>query len=89
MLVHLDELSMSNTQLTGAGLAHLAYLGSVKTLGVTGCKKFGDAGVKHIVGWSSLQLLSAGGTAITDAGLADLGEAGLIDLEYLDLKGYP
>jgi len=65
----IGAIYLYNTQITDAGLVHLAGLTSLQELFVT------DAGLVHLKGLTSLQTLGLGNTQVTDAGVAKLKEA--------------
>ncbi len=67
------EVDLSFTQITDAGLVHLAGLTSPQDLNLYGTQ-ITDAGLVHLEGLTSLQTLHLFNTQITDAGLAKLRE---------------
>jgi hypothetical protein len=74
----LENLDLTNTQVTGAGLAHLRGLRNLQHLGLWNTK-VDDAGLEHLARLTKLQSLVLDGTRVTDAGLEHL--AGLTHLE--------
>ena len=73
----LDETLTTDTELEC--IERLTSLQELEIVQVT------DAGLEHLKGLTSLQMLSLGDTQITDAGLEHL--EGLTNLQYLDLYG--
>ncbi len=67
-LPQLQELYLSNTEVTDAGLEHLMGLRQLQTLDLSGTKVT-DAGLEHLKGLRELQTLDLSGTKVTDAGL--------------------
>jgi hypothetical protein len=81
----LENLDLTNTPVTAAGLAHLRGLRELRNLGLWNTR-VDDAGLEHLAGLTKLQSLILDGTRVTDAGLRHL--AGLTDLEeWLGLGG--
>ncbi len=78
------EVDLNYTQITDAGLVHLAGLTSLQTLALFNTQVT-DAGLRHLKGLTSLQTLGLSNTQITDAGLVHL--AGLTSLQGLNLSG--
>jgi len=78
----LEILYVGRTSIDGSGLAGLSGR-SLQTLYLRSCKNFGDAGLRHISRFTSLETLWLDGTGITDAGLAAL--APLQRLKFLKL----
>jgi hypothetical protein len=70
-LPHVENLDLTNTRITGAGLEHLKGLTNLRVLGLWKTR-VDDAGLKHIKGLTKMWLLSLDGTNVTDAGLAYL-----------------
>ena len=81
---NLTSLSLWNTQITDAGLAHIAKLNNLTSLHLGGTQVT-DAGLAYISGLNSLTSLHLGGTQITGVGLAHV--ARLNSLTSLDLGG--
>ena len=79
----LDDFT-ADSEVTGAGLAHLTGLTALEELGLGGTQVT-DAGLAHLAGLTALEELYLRGTQVTDAGLAHL--TGLTALEILDLGG--
>ena len=75
-------LSLSNSEVTDAGLKELAGLKSLQTLDLSGTEVT-DAGLKELAGLKSLQTLDLSDTKVTGAGLKEL--AGLKNLQSLNL----
>ena len=65
------ELNLRGTDITDAGLPHIASLKSLKKLHLEKTKVT-DAGLKQLAGLDSLEYLNLYGTEITDAGLETL-----------------
>jgi formylglycine-generating enzyme required for sulfatase activity/dsDNA-binding SOS-regulon protein len=74
---------LSGTQITDAGLVHLAGLTSLESLRLKGTQVT-DAGLVHLKGLTELRSLFLNGTQVTDAGLVHL--KGLTSLEKLYLR---
>jgi len=81
-LPRLETLGIGGTNVTDAGLKHLAGLSQVKRLSIWGTS-ITDSGLEYIQGLTQLESLVIRETAITDAGLRCL--AGLKHLKTLDL----
>ncbi len=83
----LESLNLSGTDITGAGLVHLADLTNLKKLSIGGGyqkpSKVGDDGLAHLSNLSQLEQLVLSDTQITDEGLAHL--SGLTNLKSLYL----
>ena len=77
-------VSLSGTQVTDAGLAHLQGLTRLRWLDLSGTRVT-DVGLAQLHGLTGLQELNLDSTQITDAGLAHL--QGLMGLRWLDLSG--
>jgi hypothetical protein len=77
-LPYLENLDLTNTQITSAGLAHLRGLKKLAALGLWKTK-VDDAGLKHLRNSTKLWMLCLDETSVTDAGLAHL--ANLTNLE--------
>jgi hypothetical protein len=77
-------ISLRHTNITSAGLAHLAALGDLENLDLaeTGID---DAGLAHLYGIKSLRRLNVTGTRVTDAGIEKL-KAALPAVEVIDGK---
>lgn len=73
-------MDLARTQVTDAGLAHLAGMKSLSRLHLENTK-ITDAGLEHLKGLSSLEYLNLYGTEVTDAGIQKL--AGLKNLKKL------
>jgi hypothetical protein len=78
------SVDLRATQVTDAGLKHLAGLKQLRTLLLFG-PEVTDAGLKHLAGLKQLRELDLSGTKVTDAGLKHL--ARLKQLQELGL-GY-
>jgi hypothetical protein len=78
----LENLDLSDTAVSGAGLAHHKGLMGVRVMGLRNTR-VGDAGLEHLKGMTRMWDLALGGTRVTDAGLAHL--AGMAGLRRLDL----
>jgi hypothetical protein len=83
-LNQLQNLSLSYTSVTDAGLVHLKGLTNLSDLWLNGTQAT-DAGLVHLKGLKNLPVLRLEGTQVTDAGLVHL--RGLTKLEKLDLTG--
>jgi len=81
-LPRLETLGISGTNVTDAGLKHIAGLSQVKHLHISRTS-ITDSGLEHIQGLTKLEWLFLRETGITDAGLRHL--AGLKHLTCLDL----
>ena len=67
-------VSLAGTQVTDAGLVHLAGLTALKTLWLaTG--QITDAGLVHLAGLTALKTLTLYDTQVTDVGVAELQQA--------------
>ena len=80
VLSRLRVLSLDNTQVSDAGLKHLADLASLQTLNLENTQ-VSDAGLKHLANLASLQYLWLDNTQVSNAGLKHL--ANLASLQYL------
>lgn len=69
--VHLEKLTLNNTQITDAGLEHLKSLVNLKKLYLVDTS-ITDAGIESIKSLPALEILSLVGTKITDEGLKHL-----------------
>jgi hypothetical protein len=75
-LADLEELWVTaNPQVTDEGMKSLAELGKLKWLSLYGCKRITDDGARQLRGLKNLKFAYFGGTAVTDAGVADLQKA--------------
>jgi acetyl esterase/lipase len=79
-LQHLQELDLTRTRITGAGLANVKDLTTLRKLFLTDTK-VDDSGVTHLNGMKRLELVGLSGTRITDAALDHL--RGLTGLKSL------
>ena len=68
------RVDLNSTQISDAGLVHLAGLTSLRTLRLMDTQ-ITDAGLVHLAGLTSLQGLFLEETQVTDAGVARLQEA--------------
>ncbi len=68
------SLSLSNTQVTDAGLAYLAGLNDLQSLMLDGTQVT-DAGLAHVKRMKNLLALDLSGTHVTDDGIAELTRA--------------
>ena len=68
------SLTLSNSQVTDAGLKELAGLKQLQTLGLSDTQVT-DAGLKELASLKQLQTLVLGGTKVTDAGMQELQKA--------------
>lgn len=83
-LRHLKHLDLRETDMTDAGLAHLAGLTDLRTLSYNGSPNLTDAGLAHLSGLRRLERLWMGETpAIKGPGLSHL--AGLSRLVFLNV----
>jgi uncharacterized membrane protein len=82
-LDRLTQLTLVQSPVTDAGLAHLEGLSNLESLMLRSCTKFSDAGLVHLEGLASLQGLYLDGAKVTDAGLVHLRR--LTQLEKLGL----
>lgn len=78
------DFHLSGTDLTDAGLVHLANVENLAWLHLKDTQITG-AGLRHLAGLKGLKRLHLERTKVSDAGLAHL--AGLENLEYLNLYG--
>ena len=69
-LKHLDTLSLTNSSITGVGLAHLEGLTDLRTLFIFS-SQVSDDGLGHLRKLPRLGILSFSGTKIGDAGLGN------------------
>jgi hypothetical protein len=81
-LTSLEELHISNTQVTDAGLVYLKDLKKLRMLSVD-YSKVTEAGLVHLKEHANLEVLLLNNTRVTDAGLAHL--KGLNNLSSLIL----
>jgi len=79
-----EEIDLSSTKLSDAGLANVQNIESLKSIDLT-ATPVGDDGVLKFEGSESLEVLNLAGTNVTDKGLAKVG--GLKVLRVLDLSG--
>ena len=63
------EVNLIGSEVTDAGLAHLAGLAALKFLHLNDTQVT-DAGLAHLTGLTALEVLGLSGTQVTDAGLA-------------------
>ena len=82
-LREMQDLVLSSTQITDAGLVHVQEMVELHTLQLNGCENLTDTGIVHLSGLKNLQVLNLNATQITDAGLPHL--ARLTNLQQLDL----
>lgn len=83
-LIDLTELYL-NARADDAGLAHLARLTNLESLGINGAPKVRGAGLTHLKTLTRLQRLNLSQSAVGDAGLVHI--APLTRLESLQLAG--
>jgi hypothetical protein len=81
-LTTLQQLDLSYTKVTDAGLAHLKGLTGLQYLDLS-CTQVTDAGLAHLKGLTGLQYLDLSCTQVTGAGMVHL--RGLTALQELDL----
>ena len=77
-LPRVENLDLTNTKITGAGLAHLRHLTGLKYLGLWQTQ-VDDAGLAHIAGLTKLQTLMLDNTKVTYEGMHQL--QGLANIE--------
>lgn len=82
-LREMQDLVLSSTQITDAGLVHVHEMAELHTLQLNGCENLTDTGMVHLSGLKNLQVLNLNATQITDAGLPHI--ARLTNLQQLDL----
>jgi Leucine-rich repeat (LRR) protein len=82
-LSKLETLSLEDTAVTDAGLAHLAALTNLTSVSL-GNSRVTDLGLAHFNGLTKLAALRLNDTQVTDAGLAQL--EGLTRLNRLELS---
>ena len=80
----MTDLSLEETAIGDAGLAHLGRLDELRWLNLYRTK-VGDAGLAHLKSLAKLEHLPLGETRVTDAGLVHL--SGFHRLKYLGLRG--
>ena len=81
----LEELNISSTQITNAGLGRLVgELTHLKKLNFRNTRTINDAGLKRLLQRPKLEVLLCGNTFITDVGLAHIGE--LSALQELEVR---
>jgi hypothetical protein len=80
-----EHVTLSGTEVTDAGLAHLSGLPALETLDLSGTQ-VADAGLAHLTGLPSLQSLNLYGTEVAAAGLVHLQK--MPALRRLGLSGY-
>ncbi|MBP8110523.1 MAG: NACHT domain-containing protein, partial [Caldilineaceae bacterium] len=83
VLTGLQSLDLSSTQVSDAGLVHLAGLTGLQSLNLWQTQ-VSDAGLVHLAGLTGLQSLYLSSTQVSDAGLVHL--AGLTGLQSLYLS---
>lgn len=83
-LTRMEMILLAGTEVTDAGMAHLAASTSLRQMSLKQTA-IGDAGLEHLGGLTNLQELDLTNTKITDKGLAHLH--GLTSLEKLYLDG--
>ena len=79
LLNHFPRLrkpAISQTQVTSAGLEHLAGLTALEDLDLSEDSQIFDEGMSHLSGLTALKRLNLWRVAITDAGLVAIGRAG-------------
>jgi Leucine-rich repeat (LRR) protein/phage FluMu protein Com len=76
-------LGLHNTQVTDAGVKHLAALPGLDTLWIS-WTKVSDAGLKDIAKLTNLHTLRLGGCKVTDEGLRDLAPLTNLRILWLD-----
>ena len=81
-LREMQDLVLSSTQITDAGLVHVQEMVELHTLQLNGCENLTDTGIVHLSGLKNLQVLNLNATQITDAGLPHL--ARLTNLQKLN-----
>ncbi|CAI7832694.1 unnamed protein product [Closterium sp. NIES-53] len=81
----LARLYLSRTQVTDAGLLHIAAISSLNTLSLLGCLGVTGIGMVHVGRLGGLEWLYLQGTGVDDAGLHNL--AYLTKLHVLYLPG--
>jgi hypothetical protein len=64
-------LTLTDTRITNAGLAHLERLSSLRYLSLQDTSVT-DAGLAHLEGLPNLQEVDLDGTKVTDAGVTEL-----------------
>jgi tetratricopeptide (TPR) repeat protein len=82
-LTTLQDLAVTNCNVTDAGLETLAGFAKLEALSLLACKQISDDGLKHLQGLKNLQELDLNSTSIGDAGLQHL--KGLARLRVLHL----
>lgn len=82
--IDMTDLSLEETAVSAAGVAHLCKLQKLEWLNLYRTK-VGDEGLSHLKDLKSLKLLPIGEGGISDAGLLHL--RGMSQLEYLGLRG--
>src|SRR5690606_22558486 len=83
-LGQLQELVLSVTPLTDAGMTHLRELTQLKNLHLGPSARLTGAGFKNVEGLTRLQRLTLRNLSVTDADLVAL--RGLTDLRILELS---
>ena len=84
-LVALQDLDLSATQVTGAGLKTVASLPKLERLSLWKAEKIDDEALRSLVPMKRLQFLDLAETGITDQGLEHL--SGLNQLRHLFVGG--
>ena len=80
---NLISLSLSNTQVSDAGLRHIAGLTNLKLLHLQNTQ-VSDAGLEHIEGLRNLIFLYLDDTKVSDAGLEQLEKLTNLKMLYLN-----
>lgn len=87
--LHSLELSGASTKLTDAGLVRLstceALMGSLRTVGLRGCRGLRDAGIAALLGRSSITALDVSLTLVTAGAFAGVVRAAPSPLRSLNL----
>jgi hypothetical protein len=80
----LTGLSLSATQVSDAGLAHLRDWPNLTSIDLSNNLRVGDKGLIHLKNCKNLTLLYLGGTKVSDAGLSHLKDFPNLSYVYLD-----